>query len=358
MRALLPWEQTSPPSLTTPTIHNPPPPPWLGCGKGVGCNRQLTSSSSSPGTRGVRIAGLACDLYRACVVAGQWAKLTVEQRQDGEHFTLLCRPMAASAATTAAAACGPKKRRRKPNLRRRERQRQWRKLSRSSKKDKADQQQQVEQPQQQHEQPPLLQQEQLPQQQQHVQQQYQGSLEQQQQQVTASSSCSPQQQQATASSSFPVQHQATASSSFLTQLEGATADSVATYIAAETREQPQQQQLVTPRETRASKKRKAELSPTATPSTPGGILQMDGASDNTPTGRLLPPLDGANGGLTTTPSRPMAPYHAPPKPPPWSTHLPKHPCKVICYLCCADSHYIHYNQCETCHYRRQNPMKI
>ena len=181
----------------------------------------------------------------------------------------------------------------------------WRKLSRSSKKDKADQQHQVEQPQQQHEQPPLLQQEQLPQQQQHVQQQYQGSLEQQQQQVTASSSCSPQQQQATASSSFPVQHQATASSSFLTQLEGATADSVATYIAAETREQPQQQQLV-----------------------------------------------------TTTPSRPMAPYHAPPKPLPWSTHLPKHPCKVICYLCCADSHYIHYNQCETCHYRRQNPMKI
>ena len=67
---------------------------------------------------------------------------------------------------------------------------------------------------------------------------------------------------------------------------------------------------------------------------------------------------GANGGLTTTPSRPMSPYRASPKPPPWSLHLPKHPCKVICFFCCADSHYIHYNQCESCHYRRQNPMKI
>ena len=152
-------------------------------------------------------------------------------------------------------------------------------------------------------------------------------------QLTAAAHCSSSRLQPAAASQCSIRHQ--------TQLEGATADSVATSIAAETREQPQQQQLVTPRETRASKKRKAELSPTATPSTPGGILQMDGASDNTPTRRLLPPLDGANGGLTTTPSRPMAPYHAPPKPPPWSTHLPKHPCKVICYLCCTDSHYVY-----------------
>ena len=174
------------------------------------------------------------------------------------------------------------------------------------------------------------------------------------------------QQQATASSIDPhQQQQASASSSCLLQLEGAAAASIAIHLVAEaseteTREQHQQQQLVTPRETRASKKRKAELSPTVTPSTPGGIPQMDGLSDNTPTGRPSPPPDDTNGGptTTTTPSRPMSAYRAPATPPPWSQHLPKHPCKVICYLCLADSHYTHYNQCETCHYRRQNSFKI
>ena len=110
----------------------------------------------------------------------------------------------------------------------------------------------------------------------------------QQQQATASSSCPPQQQQATASSSC------------LPQLEGAASDSIAAQAAADaslaaTREQHQQQQLVTPRETRATKKRKAELSPLVTPSTPEGIPQTDGASDisdNTPTEATFSVLKG------------------------------------------------------------------
>ena len=36
LRALLPWEQTSPSSLATPTIHYPPPPHGWGVGKGWG----------------------------------------------------------------------------------------------------------------------------------------------------------------------------------------------------------------------------------------------------------------------------------------------------------------------------------
>ena len=93
-------------------------------------------------------AGHALNLFRAYVAAGLWAKLTVEQRQDGEHLTLLYRPMAAAATTTAAAAKGRRKRKRKPNLRRRERQKQKKKLSRSSKGDMTGQQQQQQQRQQ------------------------------------------------------------------------------------------------------------------------------------------------------------------------------------------------------------------
>ena len=107
----------------------------------------------------------------------------------------------------------------------------------------------------------------------------------------------------------------------------------ATHIAAEaseteTREQHQQQQLVTSRETLAN---------CYHPLPP----QMDGASDSMSTGlpSLLP--EGANGSHTTTPMLqtnaivPSSTY----APPSMSQHFPKHPCKVICHLCLADSHY-------------------
>ena len=325
-------------------------------------------------------ASQAFELYRVCIAAGQRVKFSVEQRREGEYIFLSCRPhpptaaaREAEAARGAAAAKG-KKAGRKPNKRRAAKQQAWRDFQSSLAAAQRKRQQQPQEtrpvcnPQQQatassscslHQQQATANSS-CPEQQQAT---ARSSWTLQQQQATASSSC-PEQQQATASSIGPhQQQQASASSSCLPQLEGAAAASIATHLVAEaseteTREQHQQQQLVTPRETRASKKRKAELSPTVTPSTPGGIPQMDGLSDNTPTGRPSPPPDDTNGGPTTTPSRPMPAYRAPPTPPPWSQHLPKHPCKVICYLCLADSHYTHYNQCETCHYRRQNSFKI
>ena len=51
LRALLPRERTPHPLLLH-QLYTTPPPPWLGRGKGVGCSRQLTSSSSRPGARG------------------------------------------------------------------------------------------------------------------------------------------------------------------------------------------------------------------------------------------------------------------------------------------------------------------
>ena len=364
-------------------------------------------------------ASQAFELYRVCIAAGQRVKFSVEQRREGEYIFLSCRPhpptaaareaeaaRGAAAAREAAAARGAaaakgKKAGRKPNKRRAAKQQAWRDFQSSLAAARRKRQQQPQEtrpvcnPQQQQQATASsscsLHQQQAtanssyPEQQQATarsswtlqqQQATASSSCPEQQQATASSSCLLQQQQATASSSCPEQQQATASSigphqqqqasassSCLPQLEGAAAASIATHLVAEaseteTREQHQQQQLVTPRETRASKKRKAELSPTVTPSTPGGIPQMDGLSDNTPTGRPSPPHDDTNGGPTTIPSRLMPAYRAPPTPPPWSQHLPKHPCKVICYLCLADSHYTHYNQCETCHYRRQNSFKI
>ena len=312
-------------------------------------------------------ASQAFELYRVCIAAGQRVKFSVEQRREGEYIFLSCRPhpptaaareaeaargaaaaREAAAARRAAAAKG-KKAGRKPNKRRAAKQQAWRDFQSSLAAARRKRQQQPQETR------PVC----NPQQQATAS----SSCSLQQQQATASSSC-PEQQQATASSIGPhQQQQASASSSCLPQLEGAAAASIATHLVAEaseteTREQHQQQQLVAPRETRASTKRKAELSPTVTPSTPGGIPQMDGLSDNTPTGRPSPPPDDTNGGPTTIPSRPMPAYRTPATPPPWSQHLPKHPCKVICYLCLADSHYTHYNQCETCHYRRQNSFKI
>jgi hypothetical protein len=69
----------------------------------------------------------AFDLYSQCVVAGQWSKLVIEQRCDGEHISLHSRPMAA-AASTAASPAGRRRKKRKPNQKRLERQQRRRKL--------------------------------------------------------------------------------------------------------------------------------------------------------------------------------------------------------------------------------------
>ena len=78
--------------------------------------QQQDNSSVVPATS--PRADRAYELYSECVRAGQWARVTVEQRRDGEYITLLCRPMAAVA--TAAAAGAFRRGVRKPNLRRSE----------------------------------------------------------------------------------------------------------------------------------------------------------------------------------------------------------------------------------------------
>ena len=52
----------------------------------------------------------AFEMYRACVAAGQLARFTVEQRREGEYYSLSSRPP-----PPAAAAAGGKRPGRKPN---------------------------------------------------------------------------------------------------------------------------------------------------------------------------------------------------------------------------------------------------
>ena len=65
----------------------------------------------------------AFSLYRQCVAAGQWARINIENRPDGQHITLSSRPMAAAPA----AACAQEgaARRRRPNQRRKEKKELW-----------------------------------------------------------------------------------------------------------------------------------------------------------------------------------------------------------------------------------------
>ena len=72
--------------------------------------QQLSGTHTAASPR----AGHAFKLYSECVLAGQWVRLTVQQRQDGEYVTLVSRPLAAAA--TAAAARSQRKSVRKPNL--------------------------------------------------------------------------------------------------------------------------------------------------------------------------------------------------------------------------------------------------
>ena len=63
----------------------------------------------------------ALDLYLACLAAGQNARFLVEQRPEGEYFSLTSRPPPTAAATTAAAA-GKRRPGMKPNKKRAEKQ--------------------------------------------------------------------------------------------------------------------------------------------------------------------------------------------------------------------------------------------
>ena len=71
-------------------------------------------------------ARLAFSLYRQCVAAGQWARVSVEQRPDGEHITFSSRPSAAApAAAGSEKVMKPRRRRRRPNQRRVKQKETW-----------------------------------------------------------------------------------------------------------------------------------------------------------------------------------------------------------------------------------------
>ena len=76
--------------------------------------QQRTQPSASPQ------ATHAFDIYLECVVAGQWARFSVEQRPDGEYISLFSRPPAAAAARCL------RKPSRPPNMKRAEKQKRWR----------------------------------------------------------------------------------------------------------------------------------------------------------------------------------------------------------------------------------------
>ena len=111
-----------------------------------GGTQQQQQQQQCLGTCPTQLANHTFNLYRECVVAGQWARISIEQRPDGEHISLFCRPASAAAAGTAAAASRGKKRSKQPNQRRAAKQQLWRDKH-SRRRDTATSQQQ--QPQQQ-----------------------------------------------------------------------------------------------------------------------------------------------------------------------------------------------------------------
>ena len=111
------------------------PPPTITILRGDGQARGSTAPPSATHARGdgsgltarqqqppTDLSRHAFSLYRQCVAAGQWARVSVENRSDGQYFTLACRPMAAAPAAGAAEGAA---RRRRPNQRRKEKKQLW-----------------------------------------------------------------------------------------------------------------------------------------------------------------------------------------------------------------------------------------
>ena len=121
---------SGPLSLDRPPPYELDPQPWRGVLRERGVNhRPMTDQQQpqwGPPPSVSPRATYAFDLYQKCVLAGQWARITVEQRLDGEIISLFSRPQAT-------AAKGQRKKPfRQPNKKRMEKERRWRE-NRSSK---------------------------------------------------------------------------------------------------------------------------------------------------------------------------------------------------------------------------------
>ena len=133
-----PWQQqcgdqhvaTPPPTTRAdgqpggpPSVHPQAQARGGGCGMTVQQQAQRTSAEIPPSAS--LLARHALNFYRECVRAGQWARLVFEQQREGESISLFTRPMAAP--VTDAARGGSKKRKRRPNQKRVEKKTLWRK---------------------------------------------------------------------------------------------------------------------------------------------------------------------------------------------------------------------------------------
>ena len=88
--------------------------------------KQRQQQQQTPARSPTEQARLANCLYRQCVAAGLWAKISVEQRPDGEHISFFSRPSAvASTAARAQEEVGPRRRRRRPNQKHRLKKKLW-----------------------------------------------------------------------------------------------------------------------------------------------------------------------------------------------------------------------------------------
>ena len=271
--------------------------------------QQQPQQQCSPSPRAMH----ALELYRACAAAGQKVRFTVEQRPEGEYFTLSSRPPPPASQATQAAAAGVRRPRRKPNKRRAEKLQNRRESRRSTTAARWLQQQ------------PLG----------------NGSAsdpqQQQQQQARASSSCTPKSTVAAATDSALQQQR----------------EQQRTRAAASGGAQPiwaaKPADAATPTmETRSSKKRRIALSPggaitpaTATPAHP--------FPPPTPISGAIPQTDGAEEAPMTPPmqQRQESGYRPAPPPPPM-TRLSKSSVHVLCRRCSKIQHSVHFKYCYKC----------
>jgi len=248
-------------------------------------------------------ASHALELYQEYVMAGQWVKLTLEQRPEGEYVTLSSRPTAAPAAK------GSKH----PNKRRMEilaaRKATW---------------QQRRQQQRQHSMP-------------------------------ARTTCGSQQQPVLTGSSSNQQQQQPVRNAHSTTAEPVRSFAAVAATPAATTQQPHSKPRLeldsTPRLTRARKKRKADPSPANVSPPRCAIPQLDGAAPTPPSPSCptpSPTQPSPPPPTSSTPGMPSPPTATPPEPP---SPLSPPPTGVLCKICETIEHSDTFFMCAECHWK-------
>ena len=346
-----------------------PPPPTTRAGVGRHSRGPQTAPPSAEGDRGgltsqqqqqqkhppisVR-ARHALNLYEQCIRAGQWARVTIEQRDEGESISFFSRPLAAGPATAARRHRKP----RRPNKKRVEKRMMWR-SSRVARQAAVTNGQQQPAPRQEER-----------------QRQQDISSSQQSRRVPAVSQPAVSQQQS-ASAAGPA---TPGRSSYAAAV--AVAEAATTVTAASPRKPPpaitptvvagaahaaavqttaskaSQQPVISPKLTRARKKMRclsdaeafdqldgAETSPPPSPDE-SAFEELDGvATPPLPSTEERSSTEGEPSPSTDETIQPGGP----PPPPPWSKFLPSYHGQVICKFCLQRSHGLRFLSCNPCY---------